>query len=681
MKLSSLTIIGFFCSLFSFGQAGEWTWISGDNVPNGVPVFGTQGVPSVSNNPGAIYGPMQWKDKQGNFWLYGGWNYYSDLWKFNPSTLEWTWVKGSGLTYEPAVYGTKGVPDPANTPGSRDWIGVSWVDTSGNFWMFGGNVQNDLWRFNLSTNEWTWMSGEMSPGIPGNHGIQGVPSTLNCPGPRKETCTGWTDASNNLWLFGGEGLNDAGQSGILNDLMKYDISTNEWTWVSGTDNVATLSNYGTKGVTSATNMPGGRWSYTKWMDAQGNFWLLGGWSYTVSDNLNDLWKYDPSINQWTWMAGTNLSNDPGTYINTCVYDSVNMPSARMEHSANATDDCGRFWLFGGCMDWFSSTHLNDLWIFDPQQNYWNWISGTNIPNAVGNYGTLGVSSPANMPPARLGAKAWWGDDDRFYLFGGYQINAGTFYGDVWVYTPDTSCMHACLTVPSALFNAPNHICPGTCTDFTNLSTGSNSFLWSFPGGNPSVSTDASPTGICYNTPGNYSVTLIASNGVTSDTLTLNNFIHVYPQPAPQGIMQSGDTLFANAGATSYQWYYNGNIINGATDYYCVATQSGSYNVVATDENDCEVEAVINDVLAHTPLAAGYWPLAVYPNPVTSTINIRGLENNTADEISIYNVIGEKVFSAVDWKLATINCQHFPKGIYYLELLSNKKIYRLKFVKM
>ena len=134
---------------------------------------------------------------------------------------------------------------------------------------------------------------------------------------------------------------------------------------------------------------------------------------------------------------------------------------------------------------------------------------------------------------------------------------------------------------SALFTAPNHICPGTCTDFTNLSTNGTSYLWTFAGANPGSSTDVNPATICYNTPGNYPVILIVTNAFSSDTLMLNNYITVYPYPAPQGISQNGDTLIANAGAVSYQWYHDGLLIPGATEYYYVLTEGGNYNVVAT----------------------------------------------------------------------------------------------------
>ena len=248
------------------------------------------------------------------------------------------------------------------------------------------------------------------------------------------------------------------------------------------------------------------------------------------------------------------------------------------------------------------------------------------------------------------------------------------------------CAGATLT---ALFTADNHICPGTCTEFTNLSTNATSFLWSFPGANPSVSTDPNPTGICYNTPGNYGVTLIASNSNSSDTLFLPNYITVYPSPPPQGIMQSGDTLIANQGATSYQWYYNGNIIPGATNYFYVATASGDFNVVATDQNDCEVEAVINDVIAAVG-SVSRQSIQFYPNPVYDKFTIQNLalssskglvKSGIAQDISIYNVMNEKVYmAAFQGDELIIDCKNFPSGIYFVEMTVAEKSFRAKFVK-
>jgi len=272
------------------------------------------------------------------------------------------------------------------------------------------------------------------------------------------------------------------------------------------------------------------------------------------------------------------------------------------------------------------------------------------------------------------------------------FNAATGSNIAFVFLDDVSLVKVPCAL-DAIFNAAdNTLCPGTCTDFISLSAGASSYLWSFPGGNPSVSSDVNPSGICYSTPGNYSVTLIVSNGAASDTLMLNNFITVYPFPSPQGILQSGDTLFANQGATSYQWYFNGGLVSGATDYFYVATQSGDYNVVATDENNCEVEAVINNVLAHTQSAVDSWQFAIFPNPVHDKFTILDSQfsiGTAKTEISIYNVIGEKIMDASPLSfgeglggeaMRSVECRQLSPGLYFLELTADEKIFRGKFVK-
>ena len=271
-------------------------------------------------------------------------------------------------------------------------------------------------------------------------------------------------------------------------------------------------------------------------------------------------------------------------------------------------------------------------------------------------------------------------------------NAGTYMvtnTGICATTSDTIviAVDACGMFPIAVFTTPdNHICPGTCTDFNNLSQNATSYAWTFPGASPGISTDVNPTGICYNTPGTYAVGLIASNAITSDTLTLNNFITVYPYPPPQGITQSGDTLFANAGGVTYQWYYNGSLIPGATESFYVASASGDYNVVATDANGCEVEAAIFDVTAGLQSADDSQQLIIYPNPVDDKFTMHSraeLKIGTAIEISVYNIIGEKIVVPL---LRTTNARltadvsRLKPGIYFLEITTAEKTFRAKFVK-
>lgn len=51
--------------------ANEWTWMSGSNTLDADGVYGTQGITSTSNVPGAREYAVSWSDKSGNLWLFG----------------------------------------------------------------------------------------------------------------------------------------------------------------------------------------------------------------------------------------------------------------------------------------------------------------------------------------------------------------------------------------------------------------------------------------------------------------------------------------------------------------------------------------------------------------------------------------------------------------------------------
>lgn len=85
--------------------------------------------------------------------------------------------------------------------------------------------------------------------------------------------------------------------------------------------------------------------------------------------------------------------------------------------------------------------------------------------------------------------------------------------------------------PTAEFGAtPLEVCAGDCVQFTDLSTENpTSWQWTFQGGTPSSSTVKNPGPICYDIPGVYDVTLIASNAQGSSApLTKTNYIAVKP---------------------------------------------------------------------------------------------------------------------------------------------------------
>jgi len=168
-------------------------------------------------------------------WLFGGYGYDStgaagylnDLWQYSPSTGLWTWVGGANADNANGIYGTQGSASAGNVPGAR-YSGNSWIDPSGNMWLFGGygygstggaGALNDLWLYSASTGLWTNVSGGSAVNAAGAYGTQGTVSASTTPGAR-QAANSWIDSAGHLWLFGGAGYGASG-NGYLNDLWQF----------------------------------------------------------------------------------------------------------------------------------------------------------------------------------------------------------------------------------------------------------------------------------------------------------------------------------------------------------------------------------------------------------------------------------------------------------------------------
>jgi len=435
MPAANLSTVAISCDL-------EWTWKSGSPTANPPGFFANKGTPDVANVPSALAYSATWVDRAGKLWLFGGLAseygttpYADNLWRYDPASGEWTWVTGSGPAQDASgVYGTLGVETATNSPGARAYA-VSWTDNSGNLWLFGGfgfdgaggnGTLNDLWRFNPATGRWTWMGGSNAINAASVYGTQGTPNAGNHPGARSSGVA-WTDASGVAWLFGG-----IGQMGELNDLWRYDPATGIWAWMSGSNTGGAASVYGTQGVPDAANVPSARIYSMASSDAEGNLWLFGG---DDTDSLNDLWKFNTATNQWTWVSGKNGGGGTATYGTLGVDTPGSVPGARTS-ALIWTGNAGDLWLLGGFgLDSAGSGgFLNDLWRFDTASGHWIWMSGSNMSQVAGVYGTLGVPSAGNIPPVRDYAMGWKDGSGRFWVMGG-QVwlpnSAGGYFNDLW----------------------------------------------------------------------------------------------------------------------------------------------------------------------------------------------------------------------------------------------------------
>ena len=86
----------------------------------------------------------------------------------------------------------------------------------------------------------------------------------------------WT-VNGAIYLFGGRRA----------DLWRFESGM--WTWISGSNTINQVGNYGIKGIAASSNIPGARYYSISWIDSNNTLWLFGGYGY-------DSEGYDGRIN-------------------------------------------------------------------------------------------------------------------------------------------------------------------------------------------------------------------------------------------------------------------------------------------------------------------------------------------------------------------------------------------------
>jgi len=688
----------------------EWTWMGGANaIPNyintnsGVSgVYGKLGVFAATNTPGSRYGAATWVDASGNFWLFAGTGYAADtsfgpiddLWEYSPAINQWAWMGGNSggvlVKNESGVYGTIGVPSANNFPGGRS-NAVTWVDTNGNFWLFGGDgyaatgagVLNDLWMYDPSTHEWAWMGGSSAAtnsgldGISGIYGTIGQANSTSYPGSRTHAA-GWTDTSGNLWLFGGSGFDAAGTNGELNDLWKYDPIANQWTWVSGSSTVpgtflGQFGVFGTRGTPAPGNAPAGRQIGAAWTDKAGNFWLFGGWGSEFNGTgqfLSDLWEFNPATKEWTWMAGNPIVGGYGSYGTLGAPSTANYPGGRV-YSTSWTDADGNLWLFGG--NGFASNGygdaLNDLWEFIPTSGAWVWMGGSSDGTSGGDpgvYGTLGVPGEPNTPGARDLATAWTDNRGIFWLFGGngndLANNSGVL-NDLWRFEVAGTLPAA----PAPTFSPASGSYPaGTPITLSDTVSGATIYYTTDGKTVPTVNSQVYAGPISLPNAGTIQAIAVAS-GYSTSYITGASYTFISPAATPTFSVPGGTY-------TSVQTVTISDVTPGATIYYTTdgsvpTTSSTVYQGAITVSQSKTLEAIaIADGFSPSTLATATYAIhlpspdfTITASPASFTVN-RGQAATAAITITPANGFSAAVSFACTGLPAAATCTFSPATV-------------------
>lgn len=426
-------------STLFFSQNVNFTWIQGNNQTQQDAEFGIYGVDSDDNWPNVLGDMAYVVDNDKTLWMFGGitTGYIekgsSLLWSYDILNNKFKFRKG--WLYHDFEGFNKGlnIESYRNIPPSVS-LSSLWISSNKILYKFGGtnagnNLSNDLWKFNISTNNWIKIASGTKDAT-GHFGIKGVEDVANIP-PGLINTTTWTDEIGNLYLFGGRtGTPGTYGSVDYDSVWKYNISTNMWSWISGSDQPNINANYNSLGQENSLNSPGARYGSCAFKDSQGNIYIYGGFHQYQS--FNDLWIYKLNTKQWTWLKGDATSHE-NIVSDIGIENSNNLPgilswSLNNPKPNNWIDKNGDFWIMVN----------NLMWRYRLSTNSWT-VMKENVTTSYPQlpvYGTKNVENSENFPGILNSSACWTGSDGDFYQFNGSM--SSNHSSTLWKYNTKTN---------------------------------------------------------------------------------------------------------------------------------------------------------------------------------------------------------------------------------------------------
>ena len=182
-------------------------------------------------------------------------------------------------------------------------------------------------------------------------------------------------------------------------------------------------------------------------------------------------------------------------------------------------------------------------------------------------------------------------------------------------------------------------------------------------------------GTNYTESGVYTYTTINSVGCDS-TATLN--LTINPNPDELSVNQRWSTTFQTGESFAYQWYLNGEEMEGETSDYCNFTQGGTYVVEAIDSLGCKTMSegfVVGSVERNFTSEIDFM---LYPNPTNQLLNIELQEElGTEYMIVVSDLTGRALVNFDDSKNNTlrpfIDLNNLAKGSYQITVKYSNSI--------
>jgi len=154
--------------------------------------------------------------------------------------------------------------------------------------------------------------------------------------------------------------------------------------------------------------------------------------------------------------------------------------------------------------------------------------------------------------------------------------------------------------------------------------------------------------------------------------------NVHSEPIKPMVVLGLENLKASITADSYQWYLNGQPINGATAKSHKPIFNGNYKVEITDSNGCKSlsEAYNYSINSIDNSVVNKIDVKIYPNPGNDEFHLLMNGINGDVKLKMVNPLGQTVmmesFQVQNKLNKKINIRPIPNGVYYLIVNHNNE---------
>ena len=399
------------------------------------------------------------------------------------------------------------------------------------------------------------------------------------------------------------------------------------------------------------------------------------WSFGDGEFSNDEDPYHEYLEPGTYTVVFTVSNECGSSTKTQIIEVVFIPEANF--SSNISEGCIQmivnfedeslfeptswFWTFQGGNP-ATSTNQNPIVSYTSTGMFDVTLVATNSAGSntikILKYITAKDKPSPSFTEVIAGYKATFTNttpgNDNTYLWTFGDGDSSTVkdpvhtYKNSGVFTVKLYVSNSCgtvlisktitvLAIPKAAFSSNVTTgCVPFSVQYNDLSTNDpTSWKWTFPGGSPATSTLKNPS-ISYASPGLYSVTLIAINGVGSDTITLNNYMNAITTPtAGFSVVMNGNVAECSNTSTygnTYLWNFGDGATSTEQNPTHIYAQQGNYTITLTTTNACGSNTTTKIVTVVFPPTAAFSSDKVSGcGPLTVTFN-----NNSSPDATFFN---------------------------------------------